>query len=485
YMDYVGHGTGVAGIIAAEENGFGLIGVAPKADLYAVKIATSRGAYLNDILKGLNWCLENDMDIVVMSFGSEIYDEEFENKVRELYSNGILLVSSAGNGEDTDGNRIITVNYPARFEEVIAVSAVDERDQYIPRYSYGPEVEISAPGYLVYTTSLTNGYMVISGTSFSAPHVAGALALILSYNNSLTPEEIRKILRESTIDLGIFGKDNYYGYGRLDLSIYSSLVNNNRDGSLKISEPNSTFTDPEKLETTNLFNTTIFTTTTIVETTTPEQPQETTTTLETSTEPKPELTPTVTTTTERVLITTLITTSVIEYENIPQTPQETEIIDTINTPIQTTTTFEIYDSTTTITTLPKTTILEEIRSTTTTIELSPPRTTTTFDNHILDIKSNIKRGGGSSKKIIKTNIVTTTALTTSTITTRTTTTTSTTTYYTSNTNPTIYQLHDAIEEKKPTGRFILAKQKIEKIFLLIIKLLSFDISYFFNSFIGS
>ena len=109
YMDYVGHGTAIAGIIAAEDNDIGVVGVAPEADLYAVKVMDEEGGYLSDILKGLQWALKNDMDIVTMSFGSDIYIKAFEERLNELYSNGIVLIAAAGNDGDNNPDDDIDV----------------------------------------------------------------------------------------------------------------------------------------------------------------------------------------------------------------------------------------------------------------------------------------------------------------------------------------------------------------------------------------
>ncbi|PJB75836.1 MAG: hypothetical protein CO092_00825, partial [Candidatus Aenigmarchaeota archaeon CG_4_9_14_3_um_filter_37_18] len=213
YTDYFGHGTAIAGIIAAQENGFGIVGIAPEVQLYSVKVLNDTGyGTLFDIVDGLEWCLDNGMDIVVMSFGSNDNSFYLEWEVDRLYYNGIILVAAAGNNRTSDD-----VNYPARYENVIAVSSTDKNDVIAYTSSRGPSVELSAPGDRVYTTTLNGGYSdYFSGTSFSAPHVAGAAALLLSHNNSYTSNEIKQILRNTSVDLGGKGRDDLYGYGRVD-----------------------------------------------------------------------------------------------------------------------------------------------------------------------------------------------------------------------------------------------------------------------------
>jgi len=222
-VDGGGHGTSVAGIIAAEDNEIGLVGVAPEAELYAVKVMNKTGGWLSDILQGLDWCLDNDMDIVVMSFGSNDYNEAFREKVVELYSHDIIIIAAAGNDGDLDEDN--DIDYPARHESVIAVGATDIEDVHVSYSSDGPELELSAPGYEVLSTSLNDAYAYCSGTSFATPHVAGAAALLLSYGQ-YSPEDVRGILRENSVDLGDEGKDNYYGYGRIDLGSVFQLLNN-------------------------------------------------------------------------------------------------------------------------------------------------------------------------------------------------------------------------------------------------------------------
>lgn len=214
-----GHGTHVAGIIAAADNTVGVIGTAPKAWLYAVKVLDRRGSgYISDIIEGLDWCIRNGMQIVNMSFGTATDVPSLHEALVAAYNSGLVLVAAAGNGGPQDD----TVLYPARYEEVIAVSAVDGTDSIASWSSRGPEVELAAPGVDIYSTFRSGTYRVLSGTSMASPHVAGTAALAIASgitdanDNGRINDEVRERLRLTADDLGEPAKDDLYGYGLVD-----------------------------------------------------------------------------------------------------------------------------------------------------------------------------------------------------------------------------------------------------------------------------
>ena len=170
YKDDNGHGTHVAGIIAAENNGIGVVGVAPDASLYGVKALDRNGSgWLSDIIAGLEWCVNNRMDVVNMSLGTNS-DIQALHDACDAASATVILVAAAGN----DGG---AVDYPAAYNSVIAVSATNISDGLAYFSSYGPEIEIAAPGVNILSTYKGGGYETHSGTSMAAPHVAGTLTL--------------------------------------------------------------------------------------------------------------------------------------------------------------------------------------------------------------------------------------------------------------------------------------------------------------------
>ncbi len=232
YMDDNGHGTHVAGIIAAVDNEVGVIGVAPKIELYALKALDSEGSgYVSDVVAAIDWAVENGMQIVSMSLGANNDYESLRQACDAAYASGVLLVAAAGN----DASRftvifgIDTIDYPARYDSVVAVGAINQEDERPSWSSTGPELELAAPGVNIYSTYWDNTYAALSGTSMACPHVSGVAALIFASNiGEIAPsydfdgdktwdaDEVRAWLQATAEDLGNPGKDEFYGYGLVD-----------------------------------------------------------------------------------------------------------------------------------------------------------------------------------------------------------------------------------------------------------------------------
>jgi subtilisin family serine protease len=194
YNDDRGHGTHVAGTIAARDNRQGVVGVAPDADLYAVKVIDEHGEiWASDVVEGLEWSVKNRMDVVNMSFGSPEDDPAIRKAISRAHNVGIVLVASAGN----EGPSANTVHYPALYPEVIAVSAIDQNDAIASFSSVGRQVALAAPGVGINSTYLGGGYATMSGTSMAAPHVTGVVALRLQQHPRETPEQVAAALKKS------------------------------------------------------------------------------------------------------------------------------------------------------------------------------------------------------------------------------------------------------------------------------------------------
>jgi len=211
-----GHGTHVAGTVAALANGSGVIGCAPAVELYAVKVLNSQGSgWTSDLVAGIDWAVSNGMDIINMSLGCATSSSALEQACNSAYSAGVLLVAAAGN-EGTSNGTGNNVLYPARYDSCIAVAAIGSNNLRASFSSTGPAVELAAPGVNVYSTARGGSYTTMSGTSMAAPHVSGLAAQIWASSPSLTNAQVRGILTStaaSSHDLGAQGRDSWYGYG--------------------------------------------------------------------------------------------------------------------------------------------------------------------------------------------------------------------------------------------------------------------------------
>jgi len=210
YKDDNGHGTHVAGIVASTNNTIGVVGVAPQAKIYSVKVLDKSGTgYISDIIAGLQWSVSNGMDIVNMSFGSNYPNEAFEAAINAASDAGVIIVAAAGN----DGS---AVDYPAAYEKTIAVSATDSGNNLASFSSRGEQVDVAAPGVSIYSTYKGSTYATMSGTSMATPHVSGIIALMLQRDPGMTLDEIRQQFDTGCVDLGPDGRDPYFGCGLLD-----------------------------------------------------------------------------------------------------------------------------------------------------------------------------------------------------------------------------------------------------------------------------
>jgi len=206
--DLLGHGTHVAGIIAARRNNTGVVGVAPKVKLLIGKVLGDKGRGSHEALaEGIRWASDQGAHIISMSLGSSEENDKVHEAIKDAYSKGILLICSAGNkvhkGQDlVPGDKEKeSLDYPAKFDETIAVGAIN-RDLKVPYYSPGEhKVDIVAPGDKITSSYPPQICAVLSGTSMAAAFVSGVVALILSKTKVKSREELIEDLREYTVDL--------------------------------------------------------------------------------------------------------------------------------------------------------------------------------------------------------------------------------------------------------------------------------------------
>jgi len=285
-MDDHGHGTHVAGIIASE--GFVYRGVSHDVALMGVKVLDHTGAgFASDVALGIDWCVEHGADVINLSLGEGLFsgtcdDDEMAQAVnRAVDPCGVVVVCAAGN----DGNPNAMVA-PACASNAIAVGALDKLDNIASYSDGGSELDLVAPGgdlvggtdypeivstfstevannpsyclYLIADDCYDNYFIVDGGryiravgTSMATPHVAGAAALLLEENPSLTPAQVKEVLEQNADDLGVAGWDNVYGWGKINIE--NALENIPPDlAELKVSiaEPNAndTFSVGERFD---------------------------------------------------------------------------------------------------------------------------------------------------------------------------------------------------------------------------------------------
>lgn len=204
-----GHGSHVSGIIAGLDNNAGVIGVAPDAYLYAVKVLDARGSgWLSDLVDGLQWCIDNRMQVINMSLGASSDNATFHQAIIKTYNAGITMAAAAGNSGSYG------LDYPGRYAETIGVSATTSSDKLASYSSYGPEVDVAAPGSNIYSTYKGGGYATLSGTSMATPHVTGTVALVLHKYGAMAPDQMKAHLKNTAENIGLTA--NQMGGGLVD-----------------------------------------------------------------------------------------------------------------------------------------------------------------------------------------------------------------------------------------------------------------------------
>lgn len=221
-----GHGSHVAGIAAAKDNGVGVVGVAPGAKLWAVKVLDRNGSgYLSDVIKGIDYVTlhASEIEVANMSLGCQCYSLAMETAITKSVAAGVTYVVAAGNSA-TDASTF----YPASHPNVIAVSAIVDTDgkcgglgfstgygadDRLATFSnFGSAVDMAAPGVNIYSTYKSGSYATMSGTSMASPHVAGAAALYKSTHPGATPLDVKNALIADGSGLSTVCDGNGSGY---------------------------------------------------------------------------------------------------------------------------------------------------------------------------------------------------------------------------------------------------------------------------------
>ena len=223
-IDDNGHGVHCAGSIAAENNGVGMVGVAPDAKIMPVKALNGDGnGDLRAIVNGIVWSADNGADIISMSLGSPSPSPQLENAIKYAASKGCIIFCAAGNnGPNTD------IMYPAKYDHTIAIGAIDRNLERTSFTCSGETLDFLAPGHDILSCAPGGGYALMSGTSMSTPFAVGCAALLLSYFRQIKFSAISEMLRSSDDYINIFkkksrslsdprfkGQKRYEGYGIL------------------------------------------------------------------------------------------------------------------------------------------------------------------------------------------------------------------------------------------------------------------------------
>jgi subtilisin family serine protease len=214
--DAFGHGTHVAGTIAAVTgNGVGVASVAPDAKILPIKVLGDDGkGYMSDTATGIIYAADHGANVINMSLGATSQVAAVTNAIAYARSKGVVVVAAAGNYR-ADGS---PTTWPGADAGVIGVAATDSNDKVAGFSNAGSYVDVAAPGVNIastYPVSL-GSYTMMSGTSMASPHVAAVAALIEAYRPGLSPDQDEKAIEGTALDLGTTGRDNDYGYGRVN-----------------------------------------------------------------------------------------------------------------------------------------------------------------------------------------------------------------------------------------------------------------------------
>ncbi len=196
--DIYGHGTPIAGIIAAGNNQKGILGLAPDCRLLNVKVADDRGRCdVSDLVEGIVWAVNNGADVINISIEINEASLELETAINYAWQEGVVVVAAAGNSGTLDPV------YPAYYENCISVTAIKDDNSLSPLSNRGQWIDLAAPGYQIFSTLPGSNYGFETGTSFASAHVSGVVALLLtivddSNNDGFKNDEVLEIIKNGS-----------------------------------------------------------------------------------------------------------------------------------------------------------------------------------------------------------------------------------------------------------------------------------------------
>ena len=206
YEDFSGHGTSVAGIIAAKDNQEGITGINSNVELYSARVLDSRNkAPIHLVVQAIEWAVEKKVNIINLSFTTSRDSKELRDAVERAYDAGILLIASTANKGKAE--------YPAAYDCVMAVGSVDSNGNVSTFSSSNNQIEITAPGEKILSTDVFDTLSVHSGTSLAAAHVTGVASLLWEKDIHVNNDYIRCVL---DLSANLYGKKEAYGFGLVD-----------------------------------------------------------------------------------------------------------------------------------------------------------------------------------------------------------------------------------------------------------------------------
>ena len=221
YEDYSQHGTGMAGVICAKDNGKGIIGVNPNVDLYSVRALDDNiQAPLSRIIQGIYWGIDNDMDIINMSFGTNTNSSVLRTAIKAAHDKGIVLVAASGNDKEKG------VQYPAAYPEVISVGSQSASGEISEFTSIDENLDVIAPGENIESTGIFGTINGSDGTSIATAQVTGIASLILEKDKSKSPDFVKDLILKSSKKISDNGIVTGAVDGKYALSIYDDFAKN-------------------------------------------------------------------------------------------------------------------------------------------------------------------------------------------------------------------------------------------------------------------
>lgn len=207
-----GHGTYVSGVVAAVgDNGVGVVGLAFDAKIMMVKALDDIGDYYTaEMVEAIHYAVDNGASVINISAGGTMYTQAIRDATVYARMNDCVIAAAAGNDDSS------VAKYPAAYDSTIAVGATEEDDSKRSTSAFGNWLDVFAPGGDIISSEKGGGYSRVGGTSMASPHVAGLAALMLAKRPNLTFTQVRDLIRSTAVDLGDPGRDDVFGYGRID-----------------------------------------------------------------------------------------------------------------------------------------------------------------------------------------------------------------------------------------------------------------------------